>query len=182
MSADPQRHLQVVVDTGTGEILHSVDGENACPQCAEHLETIAALETEKRGWRTRYQNLKRDKDAEARNHKLFPQAQEVFDYWRKATSKRVGADGEKIPRRSKFTPARFRQVEPFLREYGVEACLLAIDGAAFDPYITQHKNGTKNVHDDFGLIFRESEPEKFERFCNKAPLDSPHRRSLLKQK
>ena len=62
---EPARHLHAV-DPTTGEIID-------CPGCLARDDEIAGLQTELRGWRTRYANLKRDKDAEAQSRQLLGQ-------------------------------------------------------------------------------------------------------------
>jgi hypothetical protein len=154
MSADPARHLRVV-DTETGE------SKNLETYVQELQDQLEGAEKELRAWRTRYANLKRDKDAEARKHPLWPQGVKAFQYWQK----------ECRHPRSGFDADRFWAVLPFLKDtdhYGEEMVRRAIDGAAYDPYTTRRKNGTVKRHDDWELIFRTS--GKVEEFANRAPL------------
>ncbi len=148
------RHLHVI-DAETGEVV--TDG---CPGCAQLQDIVAGLERDIRGWTTRYANLKRDKDAEARDHEMWPTAFELFKHWRKVCNHP----------RCKFTQERFWLLLPFLSEHGPDACRRAIDGAAFDPFTTRRKNGTAKRHDGFELIFRDS--GKFEEFVNRAPKET----------
>lgn len=148
---EPARHLHVI-DADTGEVV-----KDGCPNCAVLEDHIAGLERDIRGWTVRYANLKRDKDAEARDHELWPKAYEVFKYWRERC---------RHPR-CKFTPERFALLLPFLNDHGSEACQRAIDGAAFDPFVTRRKNGSLKRHDGFELVFRDA--GKFEEFVNRAP-------------
>lgn len=164
MASPAERPLRLVP---TGEV-----PDDAPQTLAEALDVIAEMrdqldgaEKDVRAWRTRYAILKRDKDREAKNSEWWPIAKRVFDYWR---------DRCRHPRCA-FTIERFRLIEPFLTDsqYGEtlperEAlCRRAIDGAAYDPFITKRKNGTSKRHDGIELIFRS--PEKFEEFCNRAP-------------
>lgn len=152
MSANPAPHLHVV-NSDTGEVLG--DG---CPTCVRKDDEIAGLQRDIRGWAARWAELKRDKEADARQSRYWPAAVEVFEYWQTVC---------KHPR-SDWGADRFFLIEPFVKKHGVEMCKRAVDGAAFDPFITTRKNGTKKRHDGWHLIF--GAPEKFEECCNKAPL------------
>ena len=137
----------------------SADGEilPGCPACADKDDVIAGLERDIRGWAARYAQLRRDLAAEAQDHPLYEQAQDVFNYWR-AKCRHT---------RSKWTTDRFWTLEPLLSEYGEGMCRKAIDGAAYDPYTSKRRNGSVKRHDDFDLIFRNA--GKVEEFCNRAP-------------
>jgi hypothetical protein len=152
---EPKPRLRVVDDKGQ---LH----EDQCPNCA-------GAEKEVRAWRVRYANLKREVDGEFRDHELWPQAVKLFEFWKERC---------KHPR-SKFTPERFEQILPHLRDEGPEICERAIEGAAFDPYTTQARNGSTIRHDSWSLIWRNR--EKVESFANRAPyhLPSPERVKTL---
>lgn len=166
MSPDPARHLRPV-DAAEADleatllVLNPASGETK--PFLDYTQTlrdqIAGLETDLAAWRTRHANLKRDKEKEARNHALFPEAKEVFDYWRLKC---------RHPR-SVWSADRFEQVRTFLEKHGADMCKLAVDGAAFAPKEKPRKNGTIERFDDFELIFRS--PQKFESFCNRAPRE-----------
>ena len=64
-------------------------------------------------------------------------------------------------------PSGFQVALPYVDAHGVELCRRAVEGAAYDPFVTKRKNGSTKRHDDWGLIFRDD--QKFEEFCNKAP-------------
>lgn len=168
MSAEPasQPHLVPVPDApAPGEKLFVLDQVTGNMQpLGEYLQPfedhISGLQRAVKSENLRYENLKRDKEKEAKAHPLWPQAMEVFGHWKKVC---------KHPR-SSWSPERFEQVRPFLEKHGVELCKRACDGAAFDPFVTQRKNGSKKRHDGWGLVFRAAEPEKFEEFVNKAPI------------
>lgn len=184
MSAEPagQRHLRpvedeapaplIVVNTATGQQLGTLDDH------AQHFkDQIDGLERDIRGWRTRFANLKRDKDVEAREHELWPEAIKLFALWKK----------ECKHGRSAFTQDRFWLALPFLgpqpeallaaarrlgldeaaEPYGPVICKLAIEGAAYDPYVTTRRNGSKQRHDGWDLIFRGA--AKVEEFACRAP-------------
>lgn len=149
--SEPARHLYVVVDADTGEKL---DG---CPGCARRSDEIEGLQRDIRGWAARYADIKRDREADAQHSRLWPAAVELFEYWQSACNHP----------RAGWCADRFFLVEPFLKRHGIAICKRAVDGAAFDPFVTTRRNGSKKRHDGFELIFRS--PEKFEEFCNRAP-------------
>lgn len=174
MSAEPQRHLRpvetelplIVVNPETGERIGTL------AEITQRLEDeVSSLTRALRAEGVRYENLKRDKEAEARKSEVWPAAKRVFDYWRREC---------KHPR-SVFTLDRFELIRPFLEKLGdkkkssperlgeAEAlCKRAIDGAAHDPFVTERRNGTKKRHDGIDLIFRNA--DKMEEFCNRAPI------------
>lgn len=160
MAAPQQRHLKavegepvfIVVLAATGERLGELSDDPF--QLADQL---AGAQTEINGWRTRYANLKRDKDREARRDERWPRAKEIFDYWRQKCNHP----------RSQFDADRFYLIAPFIDRYGVEMCKRAIDGAAYDPFTKRLKNGAVQRYDSIELIFRNA--DKFESFCNRAP-------------
>jgi hypothetical protein len=163
---EPARHLRPVDSEPTipeGLRVVSADGEMLGEYAAflQGLEDhIAGLQRDVRAEHLRYENLRRDKAAEAKAHPLWPDAVTVFKYWKKTCNHPKSA----------FSPDRFEQVRPFLEKHGIEVCKRAVDGAAFEPFTTKRRNGTTKRHDGWGLIFRATEPDKFEEFCNKAPL------------
>lgn len=146
----PQPHLHLI-DVESGEVL------DECPNCVELRKQLAGTEKDIRAWRTRYANLKADRDQSAREDPMWPEAIAVFRYWQE----RCGHP------QSKWSTERFELILPYLRDYGPTLCKRAIDGAAFDPYITRRKNGSTKRHDGLELIFRSR--DKFEESCNRAP-------------
>jgi hypothetical protein len=146
---EPARHLRVIDSDGV-----ELDG---CPSCARKADEIEGLQRDIRGWAARYGELKRDKEADAERSRYWPAAVEVFEYWQRVC---------KHPR-SAWSAERFFLVEPFLKKHGIEMCKRAVDGAAFDPFVTTRRNGSTKRHDSFDLVFRA--PDKFEEFCNRAP-------------
>lgn len=149
MSEKP--HLREVLDPDTGEVVE-------CSACRIRDDEIKGLRRDVRAWQIRYAELARDKEREAQLSDLWPEVERVVDYWRKKC---------KHPR-ARMSVDRFWIIEPFLSKDGYDLCIRAIDGAAFDPFITTRKNGTKKRHDGLELIFRDR--GKFEEFCNRAPL------------
>jgi hypothetical protein len=106
-----------------------------------------------------HEELKRDKEAEAAAHELWPQALAVFRVWQQVTGHS----------RSKWKGDRFWQIEPWLKDqhYGIVICLKAVAGIAFDPYVTMQKNGRPERHDSWELCFRDT--DHVEKYSNKAP-------------
>lgn len=153
MSAQSAPHLRVVDQNGE---IHE-----ACPNCQELQNQLDGAEKDIRAWRARYAALRRDKSREAKQHELFPQALRAFEHWQKACNHP----------RSSFTPDRFWQVLPFLEDekYGFEIVIRAIDGAAYDPFVTHRKNGSAKRHDDWELVLRNA--GKVEEFANRAPAN-----------
>jgi len=178
VSAQPARHLKaveesklIVVDPETG-VRVGLLAEQQQPL----EDQIAGLQRDVRGWTTRFADLKRDKDAEAKESPVWPAALRVFDYWRQKC---------KHPR-SEFSLDRFELIRPHLErlsaakkgrpesaeerlEQAEAICKLAVDGIAHDPYVTTRKNGTKKRHDGWHLIFETA--DRFEERCNAAPIE-----------
>lgn len=148
--AEPARHLHIV-DAQTGDVLDS------CPGCSKLEDQVKGAEKDIRAWRARYADLARDKEAEARKSQYWRPAIEVWDYWRERCSHPKAV----------WNADRFFLVEPFLKADGAEMCKRAIDGAAFDPFVTTRRNGSKKRHDGWELIFRDR--GKFEEFACRAP-------------
>lgn len=147
-------HLRLV-DIRTGEYVD----DPQCPECQAMQDKLDGAEKDINAWRTRYANLKRDKEREARENPLWPSALKLFQLWKALTGSK----------RSEFQADRFEQCEPFLKAHGPELCVRAICGAHFDPFITKRKNGTPKPHWGWELIFRNA--DKTEEFANRAPSE-----------
>jgi hypothetical protein len=189
MNAQPNRHLKPVADEVPLIVVNPETGERM-GMLADHTQRledeIAGLQRDIRGWAARYGDLRRDKDAEAKESPVWPAAVRVFEYWRRQTGK---------TKRTVFTLDRFELVRPWLEKLGdpkaepakrleeAEAlCKLAVDGIAFDHYVEKAKNGTDRHHVGFHLIFKEA--DQFEKRCNSAPrerLDEVLRGRSIKQ-
>lgn len=152
MSAQPNLRL---VDASTGEI-------RECEGCRHLADQVAGLERDIRGWRSRYAELKRDRDGEAREHPLWTKGRELYALWRDVCNHP----------RSKWTPDKFWLIEPHLsdEDFGEAFCRRAILGAGFDPFISKRRNGSTKRHDDWDLIFRNR--PKAEEFANRAPREA----------
>lgn len=127
--------------------------QKAQDEIAGHLETIrrqsAALGQARR---------QADPEKRAREHERWSVVSDLFDYWRRTC---------KHPN-SRFSAKRFHQALPYVEAHGVEMCKRAIDGAAYDPWITARKNGTRKRHDDWSRIFKDD--DIFEDHANRAPF------------
>lgn len=135
--AEPRRDLRLV-DPETGEIL------NRCPQCGEFEKQLAGAEKEIRAWRTRYANLKADKDAEAKAHGLWGWAVALFQEWKQATNHM----------RSGWNAERFWLCQPYLEQDGFVVCRWAVWGIALMPMTKTLSTGLVERYDSFELCFR----------------------------
>lgn len=155
-------HLKVVEFDDNGEV-----HESDCAACTRKNDEIAGLERDVRGWAVRYAELKRDRDAEAREHPMWETGKALFTEWKKATNHP----------RSHWTPERFWQCERFLTgsRFGQtteERCVWirrAIRGIAFDCFKTTRRNGSVKLHNDWELLFRSE--DKFREFVARAPKE-----------
>ena len=178
-AAQPDRHLRPVEDEVTLLVINAETGERVgtLDEARQTLkDEVAGLQRDVRGWAARYAELKRDREAEAKESPVWPAALRVFDYWRREC---------KHPR-SEFTLDRFEMIRPHLERlaapkkgrpdsaedriaHAEAVCKLAVDGIAFDPYISDRKNGTKKRNDGWHLIFETA--DRFENRCNSAPIE-----------
>jgi hypothetical protein len=147
---EPGRPLHIVTDDG--EIID----EGVVITLRDQL---AGAEREIRAWRQRFAELKRDKDAAAREDESWPTIFALFKEWGKATGHT----------RSKFDSGRFYLALPFLRNYGEPMFRCAIHGIATDPFTTTRANGTLERQDGWETMLKNT--GSFERYCNRAPLE-----------
>ncbi len=124
-------------------------------------DTIDGLQRDIRGWAWRYAELERDKDAEARGHQLWGLGREHFNVWRSLCNHP----------RSEWTAERFALALPYLKSKTYEPLIdRAIAGIAYDPFVTKRKNGTRQRHDGWHLLFKGT--DQFESYVNRAPLEA----------
>jgi hypothetical protein len=150
--AEPLR----LVNPDTGEL---VERPNDCPHCAGKDATIKTMGDSNARLRGRITELLQEAEE---NHESFPSFKRCHDYWREQCNHP----------RSKYEIDDFKLWLPFYDKYGLDTCLRAIDGAAFEPFISTRKNGSEHRHDDWELIHR-SGGHKFKEFVNKAPYHMP---------
>lgn len=163
-------HLRAVE---TGEV--PADGSQSLAEALTKIEHLTAelsmktLEAEGLDETVRSQGakirlLRRDKEAKARRDALWPDAVELFTYWKVCTGHS----------RTDFTVERFELLRPFLKKDGLAVCRLAVDGAVYDPYHADkpNRNGHIEVHDHLETIFKSR--AGFERHVNRAPRERLH--------
>jgi hypothetical protein len=143
--------LRIVSDTG--EIL------DQHPDVQRLEDEIRGLQRSLASESRRYEELKRDKDAEARAHQLWPKAMAVFHVWQQVTNHP----------RAVWTADRFWLIEPFLRkkEYGLEVCLRGVAGIAWDHYSVPRKNGSIRHFNEWERLFKDA--GQLEERANSAP-------------
>lgn len=179
MSAEPARHLApvpaetplIVVDPETGERVGML-----AEHTQERDDVIAGLQRDVKGWAARYAELKRDKNAEAQESPVWAAALRVFDHWR-LCCKHPGAEWtldrfEMIRphlERSNTGKGKAKKLTPELISRNEEICKLAVEGIAFDPYVTTGKNGRAITHDGLHLVFGDA--DLMEKRCKMAPVE-----------
>ena len=171
------------IDEETGEVtcVACLEAESENKALAHALDAaeskLKGAERDLNGWRVRFEELRRDKEAEAREHELWNSALDLFDLWRRAAAQ---AEGKAKPKRSKFSADRFFLVLPFLKKYDLEMCQRAIIGRCFDHYgadgKVRRKNGSPIHYCEFERIFGamgqgKTASTNFEESCNRAPAD-----------
>lgn len=150
---EPARHLHAVtIDPDSGEQI-------ACPGCSERDLQIEMLERDLKGKRLRIGRLEADAASSAHHHQLWPRATRLFDIWRRATGHT----------RAEWNAERFEACIPTLRKLDDATIERAIAGIAFDPYVSQGKNGRPVRHDWWHTLFKSV--ENVQRYANKAPRD-----------
>jgi hypothetical protein len=137
------------------------DYDAALPKLQRELDQLhdqlAGAEREIRSWRARYAELSRDKEEAVRRDPLWARAERLFARWQILCGHT----------RAKWDYSRFEVVRPFLKADGYDLCLLAIEGAAYDPYTKPRTNGSVKRFDDWELVFKSR--GKFEEFACRAP-------------
>ena len=108
------RPALTVVDPHSGEITQVVaaDAQSLARQLSAEQDVVRGLQRDIRGWAQRYAELKRDKELEAEEDPLWPDAIEVFGYWKQQCNHP----------RSQWTLDRFELIRPLIKKYGVELC------------------------------------------------------------
>lgn len=148
-------HLRVVqLDENTGEILDAIP---ECPHCAGKQHELDELVRKMKGLARELGEMRRDKDAEAREHQAWPTAVKLWEYWKEQT-------GHK---RSKWKEDRFWLLLPRLQTFGSENCAAAIAGIAYQHYTEQRKNGSTEHYDSWDCCFGST--EKTEKYIKRRP-------------
>jgi len=177
VSAEPaRRHLQLV-DGETGEIVESRELTDLQARVEKLAGDLKAAEKDLRAKRRIITELTRDKARERLEHPRYEDAVRVAKYWWrkcKASNPRVNyrtpdrldavlalmdieeividADTGKKRRQPHYTLGHFKA---------------AIDGGWFDPYITVHRNGKEERHNDLSQICKDA--TRFDRSIAKSP-------------
>lgn len=165
MPAKADRHLRPVDENDAREatllVVNPATGESIpfLEYTQDLRDQIEGLETDVRSWRTRHANLKRDKQAEATRHALWPRVLELFEVWK------VKCNHPK----TNFDADYFECGRIMYERHGEDVCKLAIEGAAYAPSTKPRRNGTVERFDDFELIFRSE--TKLASFVNRAPRE-----------
>jgi hypothetical protein len=156
MSDSPER-IWRLVDPKTGDF----EDFAGCPDCADKEDVIAKMERQARVDGGRITRLERNKEVEDRNHKLWPEAEQVYSWWCLATGHL----------RSQFTVEDFRHMRPRLKEkdIGPIGLLQAIAGAAHEPSERPMSSGRIEKYDSIELICRER--DRTLNFQNRVPGD-----------
>lgn len=130
-----------------------------CPECRAKEGELGELYRKFKGQSRELAELRRDKEAEARDHKLWPIILQLFGYWQEQT-------GHK---RVKWSPEHFWSALPLVVNWGVGNCAAAIAGAAHDPWTKETKNGKMEKYDDWETVFKNSGSVR--RYINRRPRD-----------
>jgi hypothetical protein len=156
----PVRHLRAV-DSQTGEIADDVDVQALVYEVEQLKADLENAERDLRAKRALIKKLQTDAEKERQAYAGRETVTRIFDYWSETC---------RHPN-SKLTPDRFDSIRGALERGYTEAQIKrAIDGAAFDPFITRRRNGTEKRHDDIELICRDG--KRLEEFACKAPRRS----------
>jgi hypothetical protein len=147
-------NLRVVTDTG--ELL------DEHPEVIRLQDEIKGLQRALASESRALEQLRRDKAAEAAAHQLWPKALDVYRCWQALTNHPratwPGRGGD-----------RFWAIEPFLvkKEYGLEVCLRAVVGIAYDHYSVKRRNGSWRRFNEWERVFKDT--ASFEERANAAP-------------
>ena len=151
-----------LVDPETGELGEEIDGCKECHRLKMLVQALEKdidnLEADLRGKRAQIKALKSDREKEARNHPQREAIEELFAYWCEKCNHP----------RSKLDAERTFRLAWGIEHYGMAMSKLAIDGAAFDPWVRRRKNGTLKKFDELKLIFRDA-PQLEDFVCRADP-------------
>lgn len=129
----------------------------------------------------RLAELERDRARERLDHPRYADIERVARYWHRKCR-------EGSARVNPMSPDRFDAIACVLEQerivvdadtrkkrrepmYTLEDCKAAVDGAHFDHFSKQRKNGSWQHYDDLELIFRDG--KRFEEFRDRAPVRAP---------
>lgn len=143
------RHLRIV-DTETGE----VHEEGDCAKCADARSECEIWEQEVLKLKREVKRLKDDRDEKNRNDKDYPAAAALFEEWQRECNHPD----------ARFDPARIRLALSAIKRYKGKREQLSwvIQCGKRIPHVDP---STGEVHDGFGLLFRDS--DHIEKYANK---------------
>jgi hypothetical protein len=152
----PAQHLRLI--TEDGEL--APDAPQTFGEALEEIENLRAerdrLEDDLRGYRLRLAKAETDREERALALKENAEVEVIHKCWKRACKRRRGlhaADRERIG--------------AAIRKLGLETCLRAVAGAAYDAGTKQMRNGQLERFDDLELIFREY--ANVHKFARRAP-------------
>lgn len=155
VEGETDRRVFRIIDPDTGEHEDHVGG---CPECRANDDYIAGLHRDVKAEHLRYENLKRDKEREAKESPYWPFVHRLFKYWLKACGKSS---------RYQFKTDRFDLALEHVRHDPL-LCVQGIAGAAFDPwYPPPGKNGKSRPQNGWHHIFKNS--ERLQDFADRVP-------------
>jgi hypothetical protein len=142
-----------IIDSSTGNVI------DECPGCKELRNVVVGLEIDLRSANAREIKLREQKEERAEDAPEWEEVARLFAYYRERTGRK----------KSRFTADRFECALPLYKKNGMDVCMLAIDGIAFDPNTKQQKNGAMEIFNSWQLLFRNQ--CTLERYANRAPMD-----------
>jgi hypothetical protein len=181
--AQPARHLSVVGDhviDDDGEVVTPADLQREVEKLRVDLK-MAQRDVMRKN--RLLAELERDRAQERIDYARREDVQRIATYWHRKCRPEDYARAKR--RINPMSPERFDAVRGILDQerlvvvpgqkrrarepvYSMEQCKAAIDGAAFDFFSKQRKNGTVEHFNDLELIFRDG--KNFERFVARAPV------------
>jgi hypothetical protein len=181
VSAEPARHLRVV-DTDTGEVLTGTGLAELQAEVEKLRVDLKMAQRDVKAKNRRISELERNKAQERLDYERRADVERIATYWHRKC--RPDDFALERPRVNPMSPERFDAVRGILDQevpvpiegkkrcrhvpaYSMEECKAAIDGAAFDHFSKQRRNGSWEHFDDLELIFRSG--KHFEGFRDKAP-------------
>jgi hypothetical protein len=186
----------------TQQAIGAESGEIECPSCMERIAANGELRSELNQLRQeleraevqkagdahtigslsyKLEELKRDKEAEAKEHELWDTILDLHSLWRHAAGE---AEGKSKPKRSQLTGERFWLALPFLKKHGERMCQRAIIGRCFDHFTGKRGNGSPVHYLEWERIFGSkgqgaTAAANFEESANRAPKDWEERLEAL---
>ena len=189
MSPQPARHLKLVEidDNGEFKFLDSKELGKLQHELEELRTKFKMAQRDVAAKNLRIARMEADKARERLDYERYADVERIARYWhRKCRPEDFAKDR---PRLNPMSPERFdairgildqqqivmvevpgrkRPVREYRPMYSLEECKAAVDGAAFDHFVKQRKNGSEQHYDDLELIFRDS--KHFEEFRDRSPI------------